>query len=152
MPYDPPDAGRNQPLVRLAELEASFGPAPWRCPLVASPSVRVVLLCMTPGTRTIPHLHPRAVEAFQVVRGVVGLTIGDDPEYLAEPGQFLLARRGVIHAIRVPGPDSALLMCIVAPNEDSVDEQIEFPVSHETTGTPPARDVPAAAVPSPTGR
>lgn len=125
MPYDPPVSGLNRPTVDFGELDASLGPAPWRSPLVASPSVRVVLLCLSAGTRTIPHFHPRAVEAFQVIRGVVGLTIGDAPEIMAEPGSLLLAQKGVVHGIRVPGPDAALLMCTVAPNEDAPDEQVE---------------------------
>lgn len=133
MPYDPPDSGLNQPSVSLAELEARLGPAPWRSPLVASPSVRVVLLCMSAGTRTIPHFHPRAEEAFQVVRGVVGLTIGDEPEFLAEPGSVFLARRGVVHGIRIPGPESAALMCTVAPNEDAHDEQVEVAIPSPAT-------------------
>jgi len=80
---------------------------------------------MTPGTRTIPHFHPRAVEAFQVVRGVVGLTVGDDPEYVVGPGSVVYAARGKTHGIRVPGPDSAVLMCVVSPNEQAPDEQID---------------------------
>lgn len=129
MPYDPPGSALDRPEVSFDELEAGRGPAPWRSALVASPSVRVVLLCMPAGTRTIPHYHPRAEEAFQVVRGVVGLTIGDDPEYLAEPGSLFLARRGVVHGIRVPGPESAVLMCTVAPNEDAPDEQVEVEIA-----------------------
>ena len=125
MPYDPPESGLNRPSVSFAELDARLGAAPWRSSLVATPTVRVVVLCMPAGTRTIPHFHPRAVEAFQVLRGVVGLTIGDDPEYLAEPGSLFLARRGVVHGIRIPGPESAVLMCTVAPNEDAPDEQVE---------------------------
>ena len=126
MPYDAPDSGLNRPTISFAELDASHGAAPWRAPLVASPSVRIVLLCMTAGTQTVPHYHPRAVEAFQVIRGVVGLTIGDAPELITEPGSVVLAPRGVVHGIRVPGPDSALLMCTVAPNEDAPDEQVEI--------------------------
>jgi quercetin dioxygenase-like cupin family protein len=138
MPYDPPESGLNQPSVSFAQLDASLGQAPWRSPLVASPSVRVVLLCLPAGARTIPHFHPRAEEAFQVVRGVVGLTIGDEPEYLAEPGSLLLARRGVVHGIRIPGPESAVLMCTVAPNEDAQDEQVEVEIpSLETAARPP---------------
>jgi quercetin dioxygenase-like cupin family protein len=127
MPYDPPESGLNLPSVSFTELEARLGAAPWRSSLVASPSVRMVALCMTAGTQTIPHFHPRAVEAFQVLRGVVGLTIGDEPEYLAQPGSLLLARRGVVHGIRVPGPESAVLLCTVTPNEDAPDEQVDVP-------------------------
>ncbi len=125
MPYDPPDSGLNRPWVSFQELEEERGAPPWRSPLVASPNVRVVVLSMTPGTRTIPHLHPRAVETFQVLSGVAGLTIGDAPEYLAEPGSLVLAPRGVVHGIRVPGPGPAVLMCTVAPNEDAPDEQVD---------------------------
>lgn len=128
MPYDPPDRGLNRPSISLTELEASLGPAPWRSPVVASPSVRVVLLGLAPGSRTVPHFHPRAEETFQVLRGVVGLTLGDDAEYLAEPGSLVLARRGVVHGIRVPGSESAVLMCTVAPNEDAPDEQVEVEI------------------------
>jgi quercetin dioxygenase-like cupin family protein len=138
MPYDAPGTGLDLPFVDMAELESRKGSAPWRCPLVATPSIRIVLLCMTPGTRTIPHFHPRAVEAFQVVRGLVGLTVGDDPEYEVGPGSVVYAARGVTHAIRIPGPDSAVLMCIVSPNEDEPDEQVDV-----ANGSAPADSIAA---------
>jgi quercetin dioxygenase-like cupin family protein len=138
MPYDVPGSGLDQPFVDMAELESRKGPAPWRCPLVATPSVRIVLLCMTPGTRTIPHFHPRAVEAFQVVRGIVGLTIGDEPEYVVGPGSVVYAARGVSHGIRIPGPDSAVLMCIVSPNENEPDEQVDVTAGSTTADEPAA--------------
>ncbi len=125
MPYDPPASAMNLPEADLAELQGARGPAPWRVPLIATERVRVVLLCMTPGTRTTPHFHPRADETFQVLSGTVGLTIGDEPEHLVGPGKVLLAKRGVWHGIRIPEPNSAVLMCIVTPNEDAPDEQVE---------------------------
>lgn len=124
MPYDPPQTGWNRPLADLAAIRAEFGDPPWRIPLVASSAVRVVLLGLAPGTRTIPHYHPRAEESFQVLDGVVALTIGD-AEHVVEPGSFLHAQRRTVHAIRVPGPGPAVLMCIVTPNEDAPDEQVE---------------------------
>lgn len=125
MPYDPPGSAMNLSAVDLAELGRTRGPAPWRIPLVATEHLRVVLLNMTAGTQTVPHYHPRAEEVFQVVHGTVGLTIGHEAEHLVGPGAVLFAKHGVTHGIRIPGPDSAVLMCIVTPNEDAPDEQVE---------------------------
>jgi len=127
MPYDPPDSGLNLSVVDLARIVSDAGPPPWRVAVVASPAVRVVLLGMTPGTKTIPHYHPHAFETFQVVSGVVGLTIGTEPEHIVGPGSYLLASRGIVHGIRTPGPDAAVLMCTVTPNEDAADEQVDVP-------------------------
>jgi quercetin dioxygenase-like cupin family protein len=124
MPYDPPGTGLDRPAVDLGALVAERGDPPWRAAVVASPHVRVVLLAMTPGTITVPHYHPRAEEMFQVIVGRVGLTIGE-VEHIVEAGSFLLAPHGTRHRIRIPGPDPAVLMCIVTPNEDAHDEQVE---------------------------
>jgi len=51
--------------------------------------------------------------------------IGDEPEREVGPGQFMLAMRGVRHAIRVPEGEPLLLVAAVAPNEDWPDETIE---------------------------
>jgi mannose-6-phosphate isomerase-like protein (cupin superfamily) len=59
------------------------------------------------------------------VRGRALFTIGDEPEREVGPGQFLLAQRGVEHAIRVPEGSPLVLLAAVAPNEDRPDEQIE---------------------------
>jgi quercetin dioxygenase-like cupin family protein len=124
MPYDRPGTGLDLPTVDLSSLIAERGEPPWRLAVVAGAPARVVLLGMTPGTVTIPHYHPRASELFQVVKGVVGLTVGDE-EHLAVPGSLVYAPCGVRHQIRVPGPDPAVLMCVVAPNEDAPDEQVD---------------------------
>ena len=112
--------------VDLDGLAAEMGPPPWRAALVGTSGLRVVLLHWPPGFATVPHLHPRAEETFEVLRGRALFTIGDAPELLAAPGSFLLAPRGIRHAIRVPddgGP--LLLLAAVAPNEDGPDETIE---------------------------
>lgn len=73
-----------------------------------------------------------AEEIFQVLRGRAAFTIGDDPEREVGQGKFLLARRGVPHAIRVPGGEWLLLLAAVAPNEDRADETIDLdPVETE---------------------
>lgn len=126
MPYDAPGSGLDLTAVEFARLVQEAGPVPWRIAVVASPATRVVLLGMTPGTRTIPHRHPRAEETFQVVAGTVGLTIGA-AEYVVGPGTLVLAKRNVVHSIRVPGPEPAVLMCTVTPNEDALDEQVDAP-------------------------
>jgi quercetin dioxygenase-like cupin family protein len=125
VPYDNPETGLNLPSANLADLVAAAGAPPWRIPVVASPAVRVVLLGLLPGTQTIPHHHPRAEESFQVISGVVGLTIGEAPEYITRPGMLCFAQRGTVHTIHAPGPDHAVLMCIVTPNKDAPDEQVD---------------------------
>ena len=90
-----------------------------------------MLLHWPPGFATVPHLHPAAEEIFQVLRGRAAFTIGDDPEREVRPGEFMLARRGVLHAIRVPDGQSAP-PAAVGPNEDGADETIELePVRRE---------------------
>jgi mannose-6-phosphate isomerase-like protein (cupin superfamily) len=125
MPYVSLGEALDQPFLDLDSLAAELGPPPWRACLVGTPALRVLLLHWPPGYATIPHLHPGAEEVFRVVRGRAAFTIGDEPEREVGPGAFLLARRGIRHAIHVPGTEPLLLMAAVAPNEDRPDETIE---------------------------
>jgi quercetin dioxygenase-like cupin family protein len=109
----------------LAAVAAAQGPPPWRVCLVGTPGLRVVLLHWPPGHATIPHVHPHAEETFEILRGRAIFAIGEDPEREVGPGTFLLALRGVRHAIRVAGDEPLLMLAAVAPNEDRPDETIE---------------------------
>ena len=62
-----------------------------------------------------------------MVRGRALFSIGDAPEREVLPGEFVLARRGVRHAIRVPDDTPLLLLAAVSPNEDRPDEEVEVP-------------------------
>jgi quercetin dioxygenase-like cupin family protein len=61
-----------------------------------------------------------------VIRGHAFFAIGDEPEREVGPGEFMLAMRGVRHAIRVPERAPVMLLAAVAPNEDRPDETVEL--------------------------
>ena len=125
-----PHVARGEALDRafmdLDALAAELGPPPWRACLVGTPALRVVLLHWPAGFATVPHVHPAAEEVFQVIRGRARFAIGDEPESEVGPGEFMLARRGVRHVIRVPEGVPLMLLAAVAPNEDRPDETIEL--------------------------
>jgi mannose-6-phosphate isomerase-like protein (cupin superfamily) len=126
VPFVPAAEALNAAAVDLDEITRESGEPPWRRCLVGTPGLRVVLLAWPPGYSTIPHVHPAADEIFSIVRGRALIAIGSDPEREVGPGSFLLAERGVRHAIRVPeGDEPLLLLAAVAPNEDWAEETIE---------------------------
>jgi mannose-6-phosphate isomerase-like protein (cupin superfamily) len=125
MPFVPDGHGPDLPSIELDDLALRMGEPPWRAMLVGTAGLRVVLLCWPPGYATVPHVHPGAEEIFLVMGGRAVFAIGDEPEQEVGPGTFLLAPRGVIHAIRVPDGEPLTLLASVAPNEDRPDETIE---------------------------
>ena len=125
MPYVAGEEALNRPFVDLDALAHELGPPPWRACIVGSAGMRVILLHWPAGYSTVPHFHPAAEEIFQVVRGRAVFAIGDEPEREVGPGSFMLAKRGELHAIRVPEGAPLLLLAAVAPNDDRPDETIE---------------------------
>ena len=126
MPYLSTPEGLNEAYLDLDGLRRGQGEPPWRIGVIATPSLRAVLLGWPPGFSTVPHHHPRADEIFLVVEGRAIFTIGERPERTVGPGELVLAQAGERHAIRVPadGPELVLLAA-VAPNEDAPDEAVE---------------------------
>jgi quercetin dioxygenase-like cupin family protein len=125
MPFVRVGEAREHAVEDLAAIAAEQGPPPWRVCLVGTPGLRVVLLGWPPGHATVPHRHPHAEETFEVLRGRAVFSIGEEPQREVGPGAFLLAKRGVRHAIRVAGDETLLMLAMVAPNEDRPDETIE---------------------------
>ena len=126
MPYVTDEEALNQPFLDVDALIGELGPPPTRTCLIGTPGLRVVLLHWPPGYATMPHLHPAAEEIFQVVRGRALFSIGDAPERDVGPGELVLARRGVWHAIRVAQGAPLVLLAAVGPNDDRPDEEIEL--------------------------
>ena len=126
MPYVSPDEAINVSAVNLAELLREMGPLPWRRALVGTDATRWVLWAMPPGFEQPAHKHPRADEVFHVLGGQAVFRFeGQTGEHAVGPGTVLLARRGVAHAISVPGPETLILMVSVTPNENAADETVE---------------------------
>ena len=94
-----------------------------RVPLIGSPSMRLVLIEMPAGFRTIPHRHPGAGESFFVLTGSGTFTIGDAEPLAVVPGDLLFARVDEVHAIEA-GPSGLRFLAGVGPNEDRPDEEI----------------------------
>ena len=126
MPFVPAGEGLDRSFVHLDDLAARMGDLPWRAMLVGTVGLRVVLLRWPPGYGTVPHVHPNAEETFLVLDGRAIFAIGDEPEREVGRGAFMLAPRGVLHAIRVPEGAPVTLLASVAPNEDRPDETIEL--------------------------
>ena len=79
-----------------------------------------------PGFAAPPHYHPYAEETFHVLAGRGLFRFGDSREEVDAPaGSFLFAPRGLTHAIRVPGPESLLLLVCVTPNKSRPDETVD---------------------------
>lgn len=127
MPYVPHADAIARPLADLDELARAQGSGPWRVALVGDDGARAVLLGWPPGFRTIPHRHPGASEIFAVQAGRLGFRLADHAEVELGPGSFLVARPGELHGLRVLGDVPAVLLAIVAPNEDRPDEAIDDP-------------------------
>jgi quercetin dioxygenase-like cupin family protein len=127
VPYVPEADAIARPDADLVALARDHGPGPWRISLVGDDGVRAVLLGWPAGFRTIPHRHPRASELFQVQSGRIGFRLDDRPEVTLAPGSFLVARPGELHGLRVLGADPAVLVAVVAPNEDRFDEAVDDP-------------------------
>ena len=133
MPFVASQDASNARLIRVpvtgldgrAELE--------RVPLIASSSMRLILLEMPPGFATIPHRHPGAGEYFFILTGSGTFTIGDSGPLAVVPGDLLFATVDEAHAIEA-GPSGLRFLAGVGPNEDRPDEAIDV-----TADVPAAR-------------
>lgn len=126
MPYVSVDEALNAALVDLVEIERELGLGSWRKPLVASDALRVVILRLQPGEEPhLPHQHPRADEVLIVLQGRGTFSIGEESDVEAGPSSFVYVPRGMLHRIRVPGPEPLVWLSIVAPNHDTPDEAVE---------------------------
>jgi len=125
MPYVPTSGALNLTSLDLGTLIGDLGPPPWRKPLVASASTRVVLTSVLPNGSPHPiHHHPRAEEVFYIVRGTGRLTLEGGVEHEVHPGMLLYMPRGVRHTITASDAESLVWMSFIAPNEDAPDTEI----------------------------
>jgi mannose-6-phosphate isomerase-like protein (cupin superfamily) len=126
LPYVSVDEALNATVVDPGESAVGSLLNGRRLPLVASEALRIVRWRLGPGEEPHrPHIHPVADEVMIVVDGLGMFTVGDDPEFAAGPWSLIYVPRGVIHRIRVPGPEPLVWLSIVAPNADAPDEAIE---------------------------
>lgn len=125
MPNDAEVEALNRPFLDLNALARWQGSPPWQRCLVGTPGLRVVLFHWPAGFATVPHVHAASEEIFQVLRGRAVFAIGNALEREVGPGEFIFARRGVLHSISVLGDAPLMLLAAMAPNDDGPHETIE---------------------------
>lgn len=128
MPYVEPVDALNQAVFDLADLVSKIGDGWSRLPLTASPLLRSVLLSWPAGYQSIPHRHPGAEELFIPLRGTIEMRDDDDRVQELRVGTLARAAPNMSHTFFVPGPGSAAMLAILAPNRDAIDETIEMTV------------------------
>ena len=127
-PADAPNARIvTLPVDRPATVEFA------RAPLVASSSVRLVLIEMPAGFTTIPHRHPGATESFYILSGSGTFVIGDSGPMPVAAGDLLHAQVDEVHGIAAGGDGLRFIAC-VGPNEDRADEEVAATDAGEAAG------------------
>src|SRR6188508_1981860 len=125
MPFVSPSDALNAPLTKVP-----LGPLEHdgfhRVALLASDAMRLVLIEMPGGFRTVPHRHPGAAELFFILTGAASFSIGDGEPIAAVPGDLLYARADEVHAIEA-GASGVRFLAGVGPNEDRPDEEVLVP-------------------------
>ena len=125
MPFVSAVEAMNLTSIDVDALVAELGPPPWRRPLVAAASGRVVLAAAAPAGSPHPiHRHPRAEEVFYVLRGTGHLTVGDHLAYVVQPGFLMFVPRDVPHTITASDSEPLVWISVVAPNEDAPDTEV----------------------------
>ena len=69
---------------------------------------------LDPGRLIPPHIHHREDELSYVVRGEIGVRIGDR-DYVAGPGSYVFKPRGIPHTFWNAGPEPAHLLEFIWP-------------------------------------
>lgn len=124
MPFVASADALNARLTKVPLDEPLVRGAVHRVPLIASPSMRVVLLEYPPRFRTIRHRHPGAGEFFLIVGGSGTFRIGDSGPLAVASGDLLYARMDESHFIEA-GQQGLRFLAGVSPNEDRSDEAVE---------------------------
>jgi mannose-6-phosphate isomerase-like protein (cupin superfamily) len=110
-----PSGARVIPAGRGDRLEAETRVATIK---IARDELALVEFELRPGfDGPSPHIHRRHVDSFFVVAGRPRFRIGDETVD-ADPGTFVAAPLGVVHAFSNPGPEPALLVNVHAPSCD----------------------------------
>lgn len=82
--------------------------------LLAGEQLFAGLNCFEPGQEHALHAHPGQDKLYIVLEGEGEATVGEQTERVA-PGDVVLARDGVPHAMSNPGPARLVVMTVMAP-------------------------------------
>lgn len=82
--------------------------------VVAGESLFVGLNSFEPGQEHSAHTHAGQDKLYVVLEGTAEVQIGEEHAVLST-GDAAFASSGVVHAIRNPGPERAVVLAILAP-------------------------------------
>ena len=82
--------------------------------LAATGRFQLDLYCVAPGQAQKAHTHDAQDKVYYVVRGAGRFSLAGKEETLGE-GEGLLAPAGVEHGLVNDGPDSLVVLVVVAP-------------------------------------
>lgn len=88
--------------------------------LIEKKEVQVVLLAFEPGQGVPEHKTPVNV-FFQVVKGTVEITIGEETKEVAA-GNIVLSPANIPHAIKNSSGDRAAVLVVKTPNPQSLNQ------------------------------
>ncbi len=116
---DTSQVGANEFVMRLDEIKARHTAqgARWSEYLVATPDLRINMICAAPGAVSKRHHHPQSDEAWVIVEGEVEFRVDGRQPVRAGPGDYVFVPRGVYHELEVVGDRPSIRLAIVAPND-----------------------------------
>jgi mannose-6-phosphate isomerase-like protein (cupin superfamily) len=102
-------------IIRNAAFRAEFHPEKMgKASLASGESLFAGLNAFEPGQEHHLHTHEGQDKFYFVLEGEGDVTVGGEQARI-QPGDFVLARSGVEHALRNPGPGRLLVLVAMAP-------------------------------------
>ena len=102
-------------IVRQVASLAEFTPDKMgKTTIAMAESLFVGLNAFEPGQEHVAHAHAGQDKLYLVLEGSAEVRIGEE-ETVLSAGDAAMARSGVVHAIRNPGPNRMIVLAVLAP-------------------------------------
>jgi quercetin dioxygenase-like cupin family protein len=100
---------------------------------------------LSPAGEPPRHVHANEDEAFYVLEGRLGATIGDDTTVSVGPGEFVFLPRGAPHSLHAQSEEVRVLLLIIPAGFEQFFAAIGEPAPGSELPEPTTPDVPAIA-------
>ncbi|SFO31615.1 cupin domain-containing protein [Actinomadura madurae] len=100
---------------------------------------------LTPAGEPPPHVHANEDEAFYVLDGHLGATLGDDTAVSAGPGEMMFLPRGIPHSVHVQTDEVRCLVLVTPAGFERFFAAIGEPAPTDDIPEPTTPDVAAVA-------
>ncbi|MCP9950759.1 cupin domain-containing protein [Actinomadura madurae] len=100
---------------------------------------------LTPAGEPPPHVHANEDEAFYVLDGHLGATLGDDTAVSAGPGEMMFLPRGIPHSVHVQTDEVRCLVLVTPAGFERFFAAIGGPAPTDDIPEPTTPDVAAVA-------